>query len=524
METTQATSSGIRFGRTLVEVVCGDILKVRAEAVVNPSNTALDVTGDPARQVSAALDHATGGALGRALPCAAPLPVPLGSVVATDGFGLPFRRVFHVAGHDVLRKGPFLATGDSEKDAALIAAITRGLQEVLRLAGAEHLESLAVPLVGAGTIGLATRHVAQLMARVLRTALEPGHQLRRVTIVARLADDARIVADALAGEGEGAATERSFGALQQPPRPDGAGVALDRVAVLEAEVARLVGENAALREAMKKGMSPRAGWPMPVAFASAMVDAETEPLPKAMTLAKAVAVTVKYLAALALADYQLLGAPDPGVHARLRECVGRATGDGRWVQAIRWAASAIPVNGGAFIREAPAIWIAKGGEFSPLLGRLQRCIQLRNELVHEGLVTSARAGVYLREALPRWEAFLDLAAPLLAYRLVWTEGVLDLPRTGGYLYLVRWLVGDQLLAPAERVAWDVRLERGKLYLAGPDQRFLPLHGFMEYAYCDVTSANEPWMIEELADQVTFTTFRFAQRLVMEVDLPEWLTT
>lgn len=82
-------------------------------------------------------------------------PIPLGQAVATGAGRLPFKRIIHVAGINLLWRS-------SE------AAIRDCVRNAVRLAGSLDLGSLAFPLIGAGTGGFDPADAERIMTDTLR--------------------------------------------------------------------------------------------------------------------------------------------------------------------------------------------------------------------------------------------------------------------------------------------------------------------------------------------------------------------
>ena len=122
-----------------VEVVEGDLLDQPVEAIVNPWNRNVIPWWLLFPQgVSGAIRRRAGREPFRQLGRMG--PIPLGQAVATTSGRLPFRAIIHVAGINLLWRS-------SE------ASIRASVRNAATLAGSLGLESLAFPLIGAGTGG-----------------------------------------------------------------------------------------------------------------------------------------------------------------------------------------------------------------------------------------------------------------------------------------------------------------------------------------------------------------------------------
>ena len=139
-------------GRTLLEVVVGDIAQLDVEAVANAANNELWMGAG----VAGAIKRAGGQAIEREAMCQGPIAV--GDAVATDGGRLAARWVIHAAvmGHDL------------QTDADLIARATTRTLEVADRLGAR---SLALPAFGTGVGGFSIHACADIMVVCVRDYL-----------------------------------------------------------------------------------------------------------------------------------------------------------------------------------------------------------------------------------------------------------------------------------------------------------------------------------------------------------------
>jgi len=93
--------------------------------------------------------------------------IPLGGAVLTSAGRLPFRGIIHVAGINLLWRASVASIQDSVRNALILAA-QHGFQ------------SLAFPVIGAGSGGFDEKHAAELIAEELgRTDLQVDVTLAR---------------------------------------------------------------------------------------------------------------------------------------------------------------------------------------------------------------------------------------------------------------------------------------------------------------------------------------------------------
>jgi O-acetyl-ADP-ribose deacetylase (regulator of RNase III) len=93
-------------------------------------------------------------------------PIPLGGAVATSAGMLPFKAIIHVAGINMLWRASKFSVEESVKNAMGVAA---GLR----------VQSIAFPIIGAGSGGFGEDQALALMRRVLEGLQSPIH----VTVV-----------------------------------------------------------------------------------------------------------------------------------------------------------------------------------------------------------------------------------------------------------------------------------------------------------------------------------------------------
>ena len=157
-----------RCGSISVQLECGDITRVHADALVNASNTRLELGGG----VSGAIRSASSdpGALQAAMRRLAPLDE--GRAVITASHGLPTPRLIHVA----------TANGRAE-------TIAGGFRAVLELCAEHEFETLALPALGAGTGGLSNAASARLIATALAQVSAACPRLVRIVTYERNAFD-----------------------------------------------------------------------------------------------------------------------------------------------------------------------------------------------------------------------------------------------------------------------------------------------------------------------------------------------
>ncbi|MBP1917881.1 macro domain-containing protein [Youngiibacter multivorans] len=119
-----------------LEIIRNDIIKVTADAIVNPTNSAIDAGGGVDLEI-----HKAAGPL-LAVECRTLGELPVGQARITKGYDLPARYVIHTA-------GPVWRGGNSGEEGLL----KDSYRSSLNLAREYGLESIAFPLISSGSFG-----------------------------------------------------------------------------------------------------------------------------------------------------------------------------------------------------------------------------------------------------------------------------------------------------------------------------------------------------------------------------------
>ena len=154
-----------KTGRTILELVHGDISNQDTIAIVNAANKALE----PGGGVAGAIHSVAGPALYE--ECKKVAPCETGEAKITSAFDLPNEYVIHTVG-PIYKGGP--------ADAQLL---TRCYKNSLKLAEEKGIESIAFPAISTGIFGYPTKEAADVALTVLKEYLKKGSMLRLVRIV-----------------------------------------------------------------------------------------------------------------------------------------------------------------------------------------------------------------------------------------------------------------------------------------------------------------------------------------------------
>jgi O-acetyl-ADP-ribose deacetylase (regulator of RNase III) len=164
-----------------LEIIRGDITKIRADAIVNAANEALLGGGG----VDGAIHRAAGPGLleeCRALPEIAPgVRCPTGQAKITGAHDLPAKYVIHTA-------GPVWEGGRRDEEDVL----GRCYRNVLRLASAHGCRSIAIPAISTGAYGFPVERAARIAISETRQFLRKDWFLQRAVLVCYDADTQRI--------------------------------------------------------------------------------------------------------------------------------------------------------------------------------------------------------------------------------------------------------------------------------------------------------------------------------------------
>ena len=262
--------------------------------------------------------------------------------------------------------------------------------------------------------------------------------------------------------------------------------------------------------------------PLPVAYAASMVETASEPLSALENLRKALSILLRYFASIALAEYHESRCFDSELNAVLRDAFSGNLSDGGWLMISNKVSHSFLVHGEkpTYFEGLTDLWHQNAKHWAPLLGSLDKLVQLRNEIHESGMMDESSAKAWLEKALPLWRSAIEQARPLFEHRLLYVETLRDFADDEGKTarYAVRWLVGEHFVPRSEEVEWRSGLRRGRLYLTGPKNpnRFLLVSPFLEYEHCNITRAREVCSFERCdEDQVVLSTFRFPFRFKPE---------
>lgn len=159
------------YKNTRINLLTGDITKLKVDAVVNPANSSMVMGGG----VAGAIKRVGGAEIEE--EAVKRSPVKVGEAIATKGYRLSARFVIHAPTmiHPAMRT--------NEKN------VQRAMQAALKCAQDLKISSLAFPGLGTGVGGVSMEAAARIMIQELKTHLEKPPTLNEVILVS-LRDDA----------------------------------------------------------------------------------------------------------------------------------------------------------------------------------------------------------------------------------------------------------------------------------------------------------------------------------------------
>lgn len=149
-----------------LEIIKGDITKLRVDAIVNAANSALCGGGG----VDGAIHQAAGAELLK--ECLALRGCPTGQAKITKGYNLPAKFVIHAVGP--------VWYGGYKNEAALLASCYR---ESLRLATENNIKTIAFPSISTGAYRYPLKEAAKIALTEIVKFLEREHSIEKVFCV-----------------------------------------------------------------------------------------------------------------------------------------------------------------------------------------------------------------------------------------------------------------------------------------------------------------------------------------------------
>lgn len=172
-----ATTDGIRFGRTVLDIVAGELAEQPVDAIIYPANSRGVMGAGPA----GSLRSAAGSDIER--EAMAHAPINLGGAIATSSGKLAERGIGVIL-HAVVTS--------SIGEHPTAPAVYRALDAAMKIAGEQKLRSIALPLLGVSAEDPEPerRSLAEgIVDVVVKRLRQRGIRLERVVFVVRFEDD-----------------------------------------------------------------------------------------------------------------------------------------------------------------------------------------------------------------------------------------------------------------------------------------------------------------------------------------------
>jgi O-acetyl-ADP-ribose deacetylase (regulator of RNase III) len=151
----------LKVGRTVIQLVQGDITELDTEAIVNAANTSLKLGGG----VAGAIRRRGGPKIQE--ECDRIGGTFVGGAVITSGGNLKAKCVIHSV-------GPVYGEGDEDRK------LRSATLNSLRLADEHHLRSVAFPAISTGVFGFPMGRCAEIMLTAAVSYAKTGTNLERV--------------------------------------------------------------------------------------------------------------------------------------------------------------------------------------------------------------------------------------------------------------------------------------------------------------------------------------------------------
>jgi O-acetyl-ADP-ribose deacetylase (regulator of RNase III) len=156
-----------------LDVILGDITKLRVDAIVNAANERMLGGGGVDGAIHAAAGRRLLEACKRVAEVRPGVRCPTGEARLTPGFDLAAKFVIHTVGP--------VWHGGGNGEQALLASCYR---ESILLAQREGIRSIAFPCISCGVYGYPPEHAAQIAVSSTRAALASAPDITRVSFVA----------------------------------------------------------------------------------------------------------------------------------------------------------------------------------------------------------------------------------------------------------------------------------------------------------------------------------------------------
>ncbi len=550
-----------------LQAVLGDITELSVDAIVNSCNNQMHLGYS---EISKCIQEITEGRIQQALlhDPNLELPVPLGTICVTKGDLLPCRWIFHLATHrswEEMSRDAHLDKGDQEfweiVQELILDAIRAGLGNLLITSEELKAKSIALPLIGSGSLGFPTSLMADVILGTLHQILgeSPANHLQKIQLVTLDERVFQALQERIKDLNWDFAKEKTFATEEDWEKflaETGSELPISNEQTSEIEpettlaqnleelrnqlqalhqrekhllrhIEVLVLENQELKaqargaiwgQAQPIDLWARIDLPSPLAYAQNLRMAETDPNRCHINMLNAIGIVSKYFSVLNCAEYLHAGCFSEELNSELRHRFrqGPMT-DGSWIWVGKRIARAFYDADlyGQLVREVPRAWITEHGEWSGLAESLLQLVSYRNRIHDPVNADSGHASAWLELVLPVWLQMCKYSEPMTSYELLFIDQINDFSDDLGeeVSYSIKRLRGGFFVPPTESLKLRQHLKSGHLYLQSannPD--LLSLHPFLTYEYSRVTNNRETFCLDQIQHSTLhYKAFRYAHR-------------
>ncbi len=515
-----------------VEAILEDITDIEVDAIVNSCNTRMKF-GNYQGSVSGVINNRTNGRLEKKIyrENFHNFPLPLGKIIITDSDNLPCRKILHLATHGNFHKEWLPAANKMDHSDSLeyrlekvvINTIQEGMKNIFSACDDQEISSLAVPLIGSGTLKLNPVLVVEIILAKIDFHFEnnPDSRIENIKIVTVEKTIKNLINELIQINKN--RVDNSY-QKEKSKNED-----VNYIKSIEDENQRLKQENSELKEELQKihkiiwskkeptNLWKRLELPAPLAYAQQLRVAERDYVSGKFNMISAIGIITKYFSSLACAEYIACGCFDEILNEDLnREFKKGSLTDGTWNRIGYDINKSFLKYGftGTTVREIPSIWTKIKGKEGKFYQHLKKLVELRNEIHDTSPVDRSSARQWLLKTTPEWDSMCEFSSELTTYEIVYVDHLLRFDRQDkSFIHVIRKLSGGYFIPPTEEFRWESDLDEEKLYLYDPrENNILPLHPFLTYEYSSVTNNKESYCLEHFSSsKLQFRAFRMAHK-------------
>lgn len=152
-------------GKNVIEIINGDITKLKVDAIVNAANESLSAGGG----VCGAIHHAAGSELEK--ECLSLNGCKTGQAKITKGYHLPAKYIIHAV-------GPVWHGGKNHEAELLTSCYRHSLQLALQ----HHIKTIAFPAISCGIFGYPIEQAATIAIITIRNFLQKNDFFEKIIL------------------------------------------------------------------------------------------------------------------------------------------------------------------------------------------------------------------------------------------------------------------------------------------------------------------------------------------------------